>query len=306
MKSTTSRSDLPAASCSRIWLRRSMASGAFESASVWFWQTRQRSSWERLVTRRSSTGSCASTQLAQSANSSLATGVQFPHQRLDLLLHDVRAKRADVLVADHALAVDDVGLGHAVHAVVDADAAVGIEHDQLIRVAVALEPGQRVVARVLVVQPDHGSEPGLRDARHHRVLDQARRAPRRPHVHDPHLAEHVLLRETLVGLGKQRQLERRRRLADQRRRYLARIEAQADREQRDQRDEDAERPERSLHAVTSAARLWGRTTRYLRSLAASSPPSAMMRQPTKIQSMKGLCCTFTSHEPSSNGSPSDT
>jgi hypothetical protein len=28
----------------RIWLRRSTASGAFESAIVWFWQTRQRSS----------------------------------------------------------------------------------------------------------------------------------------------------------------------------------------------------------------------------------------------------------------------
>src|SRR5260221_340313 len=108
MKSTTSRSDLPAASCSRIWLRRSMASGAFESASVWFWQTRQRSSCERLVTRRSSTGSCASTQLAKSASSTLATGVQLLHQRLDFLLHDVRAKRADVLVADHALAIDDV------------------------------------------------------------------------------------------------------------------------------------------------------------------------------------------------------
>src|SRR5712692_1553147 len=152
MKSTTSRSDLPAASCSRIWLRRSTASGAFESASVWFWHTRQRSSCARSVTRRSSTGSCAKAQANQKMSNPLATGVQLPDERLDLLLHHVRGERPDVLVADDALAIDDVGLGHAVDAVVDADAPVRVEHDQLIGIAVALEPGQRLVARVFVVE----------------------------------------------------------------------------------------------------------------------------------------------------------
>src|SRR6266852_2590312 len=132
MKSTTSRSDLPAASCSRIWLRRSTASGALDSASVWFWHTRQRSSCARFVTRRSSAGSCAKAQASQKMRSPLATGVQLPHQWLDLFLHDVRGQRPDVLVADDALAVDHVGFGHAVDSVVDADASVRVEHDQVV------------------------------------------------------------------------------------------------------------------------------------------------------------------------------
>src|SRR5947207_8031651 len=176
MKSTTSRSDLPAASCSRIWSRRSTASGAFESASVWFWHTRQRSSCARLTTRRSSTGSCAKAQLIQASSSSLATAVQFLDQRLDLLLHHVRSERPDVLVADDALAIDDIGLGHAVDAVVDADAPVRVERDELVGIAVALEPGQRLVAAVLVVEPHDGREPRPSDARQDRMLDQARRA----------------------------------------------------------------------------------------------------------------------------------
>jgi hypothetical protein len=42
---------------SRTWLRKSTASPALESAIVWFWQTRQRSSAESFITRASSTGS---------------------------------------------------------------------------------------------------------------------------------------------------------------------------------------------------------------------------------------------------------
>src|SRR5438046_6310805 len=141
MKSTTSRSDLPAASCSRIWLRRSTASGALESASVWFWHTRQRSSCARSVTRRSSCASWAAAQASQAMSSHLATRIQLPHQRLDLLLHHIRGERPDVLVADDAFAIDDIGLGHAVDAIVDADAPVRVEHDQVKGVAVALEPG---------------------------------------------------------------------------------------------------------------------------------------------------------------------
>src|SRR5579859_3222172 len=158
MNSTTSRSDLPAASCSRIWFLRSTASGAFDSAIVWFWQTRQRISWARFITRRSSAGSWASAQAAQKRASRLAARIELPHERLHFLLHHVRGNRADVLVADDALAIDHVGLGHAVDAVVDADAAVRIEGDELVGIAIALEPGQRVVARVLVVQADHRRE----------------------------------------------------------------------------------------------------------------------------------------------------
>src|SRR3954471_18762372 len=199
MKSTISCSERPALICSRIWLRRSTASGALESAMVWFWQTRQRSSCARWVTRRSSASSAsAAAQRRASATPRLLRTAQLPDERLELLLHHVGGERPDLLVADHALAVDEIGLGDAVDAVVDADAPVRIEDDELVRVAVSLQPRQRVVALVLVVEADHRHETGARDARDHRVLDEARRAPRRPHVQHPHAAEHLLLREAPV------------------------------------------------------------------------------------------------------------
>src|SRR5688572_10646724 len=132
MKSRTSRSLLPLFSCSRIWFRRSTASGALESASVWFWHTRQRSSVASAVTRFSISGSCAS---AGSANASrtrnLATRTQFANQRFELRAAHFRRERSDVLVADHATLVDDVRLRHAIDAVIDRDAARRVVHRQL-------------------------------------------------------------------------------------------------------------------------------------------------------------------------------
>src|ERR1043165_2203221 len=133
MKSTTSRSLLPLFSCSRTSLRRSRASGALESARVWFWQTRQRSSEAMPSTRFSSTGSsaagravsCPLTRLLvrkhATRNISLTACVQLLQQRLYLVAQDRGRHRADALVADHPLVVDDVGLGHAIDAVVDRD-----------------------------------------------------------------------------------------------------------------------------------------------------------------------------------------
>src|SRR3954463_16223639 len=108
MKSSTSRSLLPAASWVRIWLRRSTASGAPESASVWFWHTRQRSSCARAVTRFSTLASCPWARKGnRSASSrSLTTARKLLHEGHQLLLHHVGVQRADVLEADHALAVD--------------------------------------------------------------------------------------------------------------------------------------------------------------------------------------------------------
>src|SRR5690349_23386706 len=101
MKSITSWSDLPAAICSRISLRRSCASGAFDSASDWFWHTRQRSSCARWETRWSSASSLHTNVLRQKrTRPTLLRTVQLPDERLDLLLHHVRGERADLLVAD--------------------------------------------------------------------------------------------------------------------------------------------------------------------------------------------------------------
>src|SRR5262245_28636892 len=218
MKSITSRSLLPALSCSRIWLRRSWANAALESARVWFWHTRQRSSCASAVTRRSRAGSsCPIARNGRAArrktNNSLATLRQLLDQRAHLLLDDLGRERPNALVADDALAVDHVSLGHAVHAVVDRDPAGRVVDDDLEGIAVALEPRQRVLARVLVIEADHRSDARARELAHDRMLDEAWRAPRSPHVHHPHLAEHVFVGEGLVGLVEERQIERRRGLA---------------------------------------------------------------------------------------------
>src|SRR5512134_3262584 len=137
MNSRTSPSLAPLASCSRIWLRRSTASGAFDSASDWFWQTRHRSSCARPATRFSSAwfsaaggadgaGCCAQASGASTASARAATRRVAPlaptrellEQRLDLLRLHFRGERADVLEADDAIGVDDVGFRHAVHAVI--------------------------------------------------------------------------------------------------------------------------------------------------------------------------------------------
>src|SRR4029077_5378283 len=143
MKSITSRSLLPALSCSRIWLRRSCASGALESARVWFWHTRQRSSCASEATRRSRPGSSCpiawkGRATRRRSDKSLATLRQLLDERTDLLLDDLRRERPDALVPNDALAVDHVGLGHAVHAVVDGDPAGRVEHRDLERIAVSL------------------------------------------------------------------------------------------------------------------------------------------------------------------------
>src|SRR5688572_6660008 len=216
MKSTTSRSLAPLASCSRIWFRRSTASGAFESASVWFWQTRQRSSSASALTRFSSSGFCAQTPAASIASMKttiLAAAIQLLHERRQLPLRDFRREGPDVLVADDALAIDDVGLRDAVHAIVDRDLARGGVHRELVGIAIAGEPGQRILAGILVVESDDGDSLGqLGD---HGMLDQTRRAPRRPHVEQPDFSQHVLLGESRRRLVEPRQFEVRRRLADQ-------------------------------------------------------------------------------------------
>src|SRR3990172_8282838 len=127
-----SRTLLPCFSWSRIWLRRSTARGALESASVWFWHTRQRSSEAIAVTCCSSAGSSAAgaaspAHAAPASNSSISmarilrTAVQLLDQGQNLFLHDLGCERTDSLVADHTALVDHIGLRHAVDAVVNAD-----------------------------------------------------------------------------------------------------------------------------------------------------------------------------------------
>src|SRR3954471_12444447 len=257
MNSMICASLMPLRICSRTWSRRALASPAFESAIVWFWHTRQRSSADRAMTRASSAGSAAagaaslapagaSHASAASSTSSLAT-FELLHERQDLLLQDLARDRSDALVADHAVLVDQVGLGNAVDAVVDADAPLEVVRREPVRVAHVPQPVEPVLALVLVVQAEDGYRAALREVEQHRVLLAAAHAPRRPHVEQPDLAQHVALGERPGRLVQLRQLEMRRRLADERRGHLARIEREADAEEGDQRREYAERQEKAVH-----------------------------------------------------------
>src|SRR5581483_11998760 len=257
MNATICRSLLPWRTISRISSRRSLASPALESAMVWFWHTRQRSSEESAMTRASSAGSAAAGAAsfgqaagahasAASSTSSLAT-LELLHERQDLLLQDLARHGTDALVADDAALVDQVGLGHAVDAVDDSDAALEVERREPVRVAHVMQQGEAVLALVLVIQAQDRHGAGLGEVEEHRVLLAAAHAPRSPHVQEPDLAEHVALGEGLARLAELRQLEMRRRLADERRRHLARVERETDAEQRDQDREDAERKNEAVH-----------------------------------------------------------
>src|ERR1700675_1071665 len=152
MKSMISESLWPSRIFSRTWLRRSAASSALESAMVWFWHTRQRSSAESAMTLCSMAGAgaaggpsrertAAHGASSRAKKSSLATA-ELLHQRQYFLLQYLCGDRPDTLVADDAALVDHVGLGHAVDAVVDADAALRVERRELVGIAHVLQPRQ--------------------------------------------------------------------------------------------------------------------------------------------------------------------
>src|SRR4051812_43562900 len=197
MKSSTSRSLLPLPSCSRIWRRRSTARSALESASVWFWHTRQRSSDESAITRRSRSVSWEKTVPVKARmRSKLQTSSLFTRkladQRQDSLRENLARPRADLLVANEAALVDHIGLGHAVNAVIDANAPFRVDYREAVRIAVGGEPAQTVLALVLVVQAVERHRAGFGKLEENRMLVAARHAPRCPHVEQPDAAQPLL------------------------------------------------------------------------------------------------------------------
>src|SRR5471032_1601195 len=151
MKSITSCSERPCASCSRTARFRSSASCACESAMVWFWHTRQRNCPARWATRASNTASGAAPALPASstARHSKQRGVnpmdnlnmiQLPYQRQQFFAYDLLRDRSDVLMPDHAALVDHEGLRHAVHAVFDADLAVAVVRRHHVGIAELAQP----------------------------------------------------------------------------------------------------------------------------------------------------------------------
>src|ERR1700730_321250 len=111
MKPTISLSLAPRFICSRMLSRKARARSACESASVWFWHTRQRSSEASAMTRFSRTGSsspktCTEKRIRKRKTTALFTR-QLAYQRRYFLRRDLLRHGADALVADHALLVDD-------------------------------------------------------------------------------------------------------------------------------------------------------------------------------------------------------
>src|SRR5215213_1902012 len=84
---------LPAFICRRISRRKSAASPAGESASVWFWHWRQRSSRERFASRCSITGSSLGT--SSSCTCALANGAsrQIRASRIEQLRRNEQVRK---------------------------------------------------------------------------------------------------------------------------------------------------------------------------------------------------------------------
>src|SRR6266496_1853355 len=257
MKSMICESLAPCRIFSLTWFLKSSASGAFESAMVWFWHTRQRSSAASVITLCSSAGSAAAgpasfahthgTVAARSRNARTLSTAELLHQRQQLFPDDLRRERADAFVADDAELVDHVGLGNAVDAVVDADLAFEVVDRKLIGIAHALQPRQAVFALVLVVEAVERHRAAFGEIEQDRVLLAAGHAPRCPHVEDPDFPEHVLFSECLCGFAQLEQLEVGRGLADERRGHFARIERETDPEQSDERSEDSQGENEAIH-----------------------------------------------------------
>src|SRR5712691_8556708 len=187
MKSMICESLAPCRIFCRTWFLRSSASGAFESAIVWFWHTRQRSSEASVMTLCSSAGSAAAGAAsfagaaaaaeASSRNTSSLSTFELLDQREHLLFDDLRRERADALVADHPELVDHVGLGHTVDAVVDPDLPVEVEDGELVGVAHACQPCQAVLALVFVVESVDRYGAACGELQQHRVFLAAADAP---------------------------------------------------------------------------------------------------------------------------------
>src|SRR3990167_1745500 len=222
-------SESPRRSISRTWFFRSIARPALESAMVWFWQTRHRSSAVIRTIRASSSGSAAAgaaswaaTTPAASANTRamIHLAIELPHQRFNLVPDHLGCQRPNVFETDHALAVHHEGFWHAINAPVDPDPAVLVEQRDGVRVAVARQPAQARHALVLVVQTVDRLHLLAGEFDQQRVLRLTGHTPRRPHVQHPDLAHQVVTPDGAVGIIEPGELESGRGLVDQRGRHF--------------------------------------------------------------------------------------
>src|SRR6185369_8988141 len=254
----TSLSERPWRSISRTWFLRSIARSAWESARFWFWHTRQRRTSASDWTLASSTGSTATVGASPAWTSeqhaarritvrNLRT-VQLLHQRDDLFAQYAGRYRTNMFHANYPCFINYKCFRNAVDPVVDSGFPITIPYRQTIGITMFRQPGFGRLPIVLVVQSDDGNHVMPGQIEQYRVLLTTGDTPRCPDVQQPHLPPHVLRREMLIGRLQLAQTEGRRRLADERRRHLARIQAQAHRQKTNQHDEQNEGQQKSTHA----------------------------------------------------------
>ncbi len=216
-----------------------------------------------------------------------------------------------MLPAHHAARIDQEGLRRRGHAPVDRGAPVRIEQHHEERIAQLLQPVQCILPGVLPVVADHPHPLGQREAGQHRVFLAAGGAPAAPDVEHVRRAAQLGAAHADRRIVQHRQFERRRRLADQRRRQriaighagtLHRIEhqcQQADEEQGAEHDGGERQTtwSRSGHQDFSGER------RKRRSPAVTKPPSAISAAPSQIQRTNGLTCRRIAQALPPSGSP---
>src|SRR5258705_13344450 len=107
-------------------------------------------------------------------------------RRKDHALERSLRDRADVLVGDAALAIDDEGLRHAVDAPFDRGASVAVDADGGEGIAVKAKEAPRRSRLVLVIDPKELDARPLFERHEKRALLRARDAPRAPETDDRH------------------------------------------------------------------------------------------------------------------------
>ena len=168
-------------------------------------------------------------------------GLQLLDEGLELLVPDLRIERVAHLGADHALLVDDEGLGNARDAEVKTDPVLHLEDDHVVRIALLAQHVEGGAGIVLVDEAnDRGLEAVLLELDHVGVLLLAGNAPRGPDVEHPDLALHLLGGERLRGVEERRERPLRHRLVDEHAGQLSRIHVEPLEEEAREDNEDSE------------------------------------------------------------------
>mmetsp|Transcript_22389 Transcript_22389/g.88603 ORF Transcript_22389/g.88603 Transcript_22389/m.88603 type:complete len:293 (-) Transcript_22389:412-1290(-) len=288
----------------------SSASWALDSATLWPLQTTQRSSRASRSTRWSRSLACTARLALSRRAAPRLRMLELLDQRQQALLQVLGRHRPGMAQAHDAAAVDDEGFGHAGHAPGQAAAPLRVEQRQRIGVAVAPQEGGALLGRVAVVEADDAHAGLAGELAQHRQFGAAGRAPGREHIEHPDLA----LRRGRAIAAQALQVERRRRLADQRRRWLGLriVLQQAAGQQADQGGGQREGKQGAeLHGVDKVGTLNGvgssccgaSAGRRRRAATAHRPPAVIASTPAQTQLMKGLICTRSAQRPSAAASP---